>query len=361
MADETPSQIPTWLSNILEQQSRTMASIAQNQEASMNLLNERLSQMERERATEDAIPDPAPTPQTSMRTEALPVTRTKARLPHPDKFDGSDKTAFPQFEGSLRAKLSIDSDVIGGEEEKVWYAFGRLSGDASVRIFPWMSYAQRSGQFTVTGIFEQMSIAFRDPRHQQKALDQLNRTKQGKKNFGDFMNEFNRLLLEAEGWGWEDAVKKGFLKAALTLELRRAMVGVIESKTYEAYCSQLRTVDDQLEQVREISTFRQGWRKRTDDVKSSSASTDAMDWQPTSVSVARVHAKEPRWASEDEIACRRQEGLCLRCGRKGHRVKECKAELPKGRKEVRVAPVRTEPSGKKDNDDPSDVEESGKE
>ena len=65
--------------------------------------------------------------------------------------------------------------------------------------------------------------------------------------------------------------------------------------------------------------------------------------------VVRVHTKELRWASEDEVARRREEGLCLRCGRKGHIVKECKANLSrdkKEKKEVRVAPVRTESRSK---------------
>ena len=82
-------------------------------------LNKRLSRIKGDRAIRDVSPDLAPTLTTFTRTEALPIVRTKARLSHPEKFDGSDKTAFPQFEGSLRAKLSIDSDVIGGEEEKV--------------------------------------------------------------------------------------------------------------------------------------------------------------------------------------------------------------------------------------------------
>ncbi|ERF69053.1 hypothetical protein EPUS_08403 [Endocarpon pusillum Z07020] len=196
-------------------------------------------------------------------------------------------------------------------------------------------------QASLATLNDRISLMEQEQALPVKALDQLNRTKQGKKNFSDFMNEFNRLLLEAEGWGWDDAVKKGFLKAALTLELRRAM----------------------LEQIKEISTFRQGWKKRTDDVRSS-ATADEMDWQPTTVLVAKIRMKEPRWASEDEIARRREEGLCLRCGRKSHRVKECKADLSKdkkGGKEVRVAPVRAEPPDQKNDSNSSDVEESGKE
>jgi len=64
------------------------------------------------------------------------VRKPKLCLLHIEKFDGKDLNFFPQFEGLLRAKLEIDGEAIGGEKERVWYAFGRLTGDAAARIFP---------------------------------------------------------------------------------------------------------------------------------------------------------------------------------------------------------------------------------
>ena len=105
------------------------------------------------------------------------VRKPKPCLPNPEKFDGSELGFFPQFEGLLRAKLEIDGPSIGQEKERVWYAFGRLSGDASARIYPWIEYAERENKFTVREFIEQLRTAFRDPRQQQKALGQINRTK----------------------------------------------------------------------------------------------------------------------------------------------------------------------------------------
>jgi 5-methylcytosine-specific restriction endonuclease McrA len=47
-----------------------------------------------------------------------------------------------------------------------------------------------------------------------------------------------------------------------------------------------------------------------------------MDWQPTQVNALRTKERE-YWGSPEEIAQRRKEGLCLRCGRKGHLVRGC--------------------------------------
>src|SRR5271155_2757423 len=96
-----------------------------------------------------------------------------------------------------------------------------------------------------------MDIAFRDPYMQEKALGKINKTKQGSTPFSEFLSQFDRLLLEAEGWGWPDSIKKGYLKAAISTTLLTATVGTREEATYEEYCAQLRMTSDQLDEVKE--------------------------------------------------------------------------------------------------------------
>ena len=182
-----------------------------------------------------------------------PAVRSRPSLPHPDRFDGKDLSLYPQFEGLLQAKLHIDAASIGGETEQVWYAYGRLSGEAAGRIYPWVMHAQNTATLSVQALFTQMRLAFSDPRQHQKALSQLNRTKQRSQPFSEFLNDFNRLILEAEGWGWEDKIKKGYLKAALSTKLLTATIGIEEKESYEGYCSQLRKISDQLAEIAELT------------------------------------------------------------------------------------------------------------
>lgn len=56
---------------------------------------------------------------------------------------------------------------------------------------------------------------------------------------------------------------------------------------------------------------------------------DEMDREPTKISQAILKANEElkgkraKWVDQDEIARRKEEGRCLRCGRTGCRVAKC--------------------------------------
>ncbi|RAL58005.1 hypothetical protein DID88_007023 [Monilinia fructigena] len=339
---------PQWLQDMFgrqaqqaEQQAQQMMNLTLQQAETIARLESRMALYETSRQETPTSPEiPIATP--PMLDNA--VRKPKPSLPHPEKFDGSELTYFPQFEGLLRAKLEIDGPAIGQEKERVWYAFGRLSGEAAARIFPWIAYANKEEKFTVEEFMGQLRTAFSDPRQQQKALSQINRTKQGTRPFSEFLNEFNRLILEAEGWGWADAIKKGYLKAALNTKLLTATIGVPEEASYDAYCKQLLMINDQLNEIAELTTWRT--KKKSGpfaEVAQSSTmpapSYDTMDWQPT-IAVSSARTKEPRWASDEVIEVRRRSGLCLRCGLDGHRVRECHTKVKFQKKKVRAASMR---------------------
>ena len=69
----------------------------------------------------------------------VPTESQKRKLPDHERFDGQDRSQYPTFETYLRAKLNVDSLVIGNEATKVYYAFGRLSGLAAEQVCPWVS------------------------------------------------------------------------------------------------------------------------------------------------------------------------------------------------------------------------------
>ena len=63
------------------------------------------------------------------------------------------------------------------------------------------------------------------------------------------MSTFDKLLLEACGWNWENLVKKSLLKRGLLRKLIDWMVFIEESASYTGYCTQLRGVNDRLGEV----------------------------------------------------------------------------------------------------------------
>ncbi|RKF77924.1 hypothetical protein GcC1_059032 [Golovinomyces cichoracearum] len=167
--------------------------------------------------------------------------------PHPEKFSGFDPTLYPQFRSLLEAKLQIDAKAIGNEAEKVWYGFGRLTDTASRRIHPWIEFAKNTERFTVEDFLNRLDKAFGDSDKITKAINKLNTIKQGNRDFREFLQDFEQTILEAQGWGWEDQIKKGYLRTALNRELSDRLVSQDEPVGYEDFVSQLRRTSDKME------------------------------------------------------------------------------------------------------------------
>jgi hypothetical protein len=273
-------------------------------------------------------------------TGSGPVKRPRHKMDDPERFDGTDLSLYPQFEGLLFAKLEIDSEAIGNEKEKVWYGFSRLKDGAAGRIYPWIdTYKNRPAVFTVNNFFSQMQLAFKDPTLREKALNRLNSLRQGNRFFSELLSELDRLLLEAGGHEWEDRIKKGYVKAALNFALRERLVTVSEEPSYEGYCRQVKEIADRMAELQQLQ--RSGPSRRNpassasilprhdaaDNTNSTSATPipnlDSMDWEPSSSRAQKPNGKRAKWVSKAELGKRRQNGNCLRCGATGHRVRDC--------------------------------------
>lgn len=257
--------------------------------------------------------------------------------PHPEKFSGSDLSLYPQFRSILEAKLQIDAKAIGNEAERVWYGFGRLTDTASRRIHPWIEFAKNTENFTVDGFLNRLDKAFGDTDKITKAINKLNIIRQGNRDFRDFLQDFEQTVLEAQGWGWEDPIKKGYLRTALNRELSDRLVSQDEPDSYDDFVSQLRKTSDKMEVMK-------SWNERKHRNRYLPQQTlqtlkdengDPMDWEPTqTVSVAAAQrnlrvqlpnseSNRAIWVSHEEIGRRVAAGLCLRCGRRGHRIRDC--------------------------------------
>jgi hypothetical protein len=269
-----------------------------------------------------------PTPQLANGNNKRP----KHSSPHPEKFTGEDESLYPIFRGLLESKLRTDAQAIGGDYEMVWYAFGRLTGTASKRIFPWVQYTQNGPDFTVNCLFRQMDLAFLDLEKQSKAIAKVNTIKQKSRSFREFLQDFDQTLMEANGWGWQEEVKKGLLKAALTGEVRRELVGRDEPATYSAYVALIRKITDDLSEWKDEQKLRSRFQKNPLAPPQQDVADQRMDWEPTRTApVAAARAARSRdqnkprakWVSQQEMARRKEANLCLRCGSGDHYIGQC--------------------------------------
>jgi hypothetical protein len=236
------------------------------------------------------------------------TSRPKHSLPQPE-YTHEDPSLYPQFRGLLAQKLRIDALACGDSEyDRVWYGFACLKGVASSRIFPWIDYAQKVGaSFTIQGFLEQLDTAFSDPQKTQKAITKINQIRQGRRDFREFLHEFEQTLLEAGGWGWDDVIRKGYLKASINYKLKTLLVSQVEPPTYTAYVDLLRLTSDNLEALE-----RSSWRAR-----SPPSQTQPMDWQPTNTTRAGTYV--PKEVQDK----RRKASECIKCGDVGHYARGC--------------------------------------
>ena len=333
--------IPSWLVEFMTNQRAVNESLQQsNQQLAQRL--ESLSRSIRKETTVDATPSVTMTTAPTETSVTDPIIKPKHSRRHPDPYTHEDESMYPQFRGGLEAKLRIDAAAIGQEEEKVWYALDCLKGDAAKRIYPWVEFAKDIDKFIVRELFIQIDLTFSDPQKKAKAIAKINKIEQGDRPFREFLQDFEQTLLEARGWAWDDSVKKGLLKAALSSELTGRLIGKEDPDDYASYCTSIRRVADDLQAWKDTRRFRT--RPATQPAQASQQPTESMDWEPTrttAVSTARTRrtAKRAQWVSEAVRKQRWDSGACLRCGSQEHIQDGCNLRPAK-------PPVKTEEARK---------------
>ena len=168
-----------------------------------------------------------------------------------------------------------------------------------------------------------MDAAFRDSQSTQRALEWINTRRQGKTPFREFLQQFEQKLLEAGGWEFSDSIRKGYLRAALNLEIRTQLVGRDEPHSYDGYVDLIRKISDDLGQIKRMTQGRKQWEAAVE-----AKEENAMDWEPTPRVASGTAPKKGRakWVSQDILDQRRKDRACLRCGMDSHFIKSCPYE-----------------------------------
>jgi hypothetical protein len=246
------NQIPDWLAAFMQSQQQ----LAENQQSTNGHLAQAISELRTLVANPPAA-NVTVQQETMRAAQMTDEVKPRHSQPHPDQFTGEDLSLYPQFRSLLMAKLRIDAKAIGNKEERIWYGYGRLTGKAQSRIHPWIDYAEgKTDEFTEVKFFEQLDIAFADPQAEERAVTELNGMRQGRRPFRDFLSDFEKTLLRANGWDWVDRVKIGYLKAALSKVLRDRLVTVKLPDKFKDYCDEIRHVADNMQEMDEINQGR---------------------------------------------------------------------------------------------------------
>ncbi|OJD20090.1 hypothetical protein ACJ73_08578 [Blastomyces percursus] len=266
-------------------------------------------------------------------------TRPKARMQKPEPYDDTDRTRFPQFIAFLEAKLLIDQNVWDTDVERVWYAFGCLTGKAATRILPWMTtYSTSPEQFTTKKFFSHLKTSFEDKATKTKAMSKLSYMKQGQREFGEHLSEFEQTLLEAGVSDYDDGVKINWLRMSLSSDLRGSSVSVDEDIGYSEYCQRLRKIAYRMEENDRLNKrTRNGanpWlnpgrpmNPRNQPINAAVDRGDPMDIDSGNRTTYNV--RTAKWVDKSVLEARRNSGQCMRCGGSDHLIRACPYGAPK--------------------------------
>ena len=100
-------------------------------------------------------------------------------------------------------------------------------------------------------------------------------------------------------------------------------VDVRESWTLSELMEKVVEIETNLRRIKQASTTSFALQKS----RGNGGSGETMDWEPTATHSARPESaggRRAEWASKGEQERRRQNRLCLRCGKGGHYIATCR-------------------------------------
>ena len=292
-----------------------------------------------------------PTPQDAS------TTRPRHCLDHIGKFSGKN-SEWEAWRLNAMLKVETDGEAIGDDRSQFSYLYSRLEPSAQNRVATWVAstISNPSSIATAKEFLTHCQHVFGDPNAQRNALTKLNDLRQRNgQMLSDYIPKFEELLARAGGTTWDDVVCINYLQNSLNSELSEALISnprlPIE---YQSFKDDVLRIDAQLQAFKGRHKPRTGGMSKMWNTKHTGADAipggNAMDWEPTKTNAAS-------WVSQEELERRKEQGLCLRCGGKGHMIRNCKLK-PAKRPAAHAARAQITQAG---DEETSQAEESGKE
>jgi len=239
-------------------------------------------------------------------------------LTTPPYLTGVDDLTAPLIsDNKIRAKQAR-----GGMTDPKGYIFSRLKGNAA---WAGITYMEQGASRRPGGLWDFLDTQYLDPILDEKARDKLYTFRQGKASLTEYIQEFNRLMYEADEQGNTPALKSRF-RAGLREDLRDKMVSVEVPREW--------TLERLQERVRgvEENMFRAKLGRHPARYPTREDRGDPMDDVRTKLHDTRTRSgdrrKRAEWVTREVLEQRRAKDLCLRCGKKGHCARDCNLAKP---------------------------------
>jgi hypothetical protein len=265
------------------------------------------------------------------------------KQPDPEIFSGTGDVKYSLWKLQMNGKFLVNGDHFDSEVHKLVYFFGRTSGDAQTHLQP--RYEDDSvNKFTIVDqMFEHLDNIYLNPFEKEDARDAYYKLKM--KN-GQAYTEFHTTFLHLAG---KARIPDSELKADLTKKLSTDLNKAIRPRlttfdTLDALHKELIFQDNQLRADRIAADRRARFQARTS-TTSVTPVPSSKDVLPTKKPFSKdglitairpintdktttnpITGKTRPTYSDPVMDQRSRDGLCLKCGKPGHRHKNCPNE-----------------------------------
>jgi len=259
--------------------------------------------------------------ETSKKEEGtgLSTGTRKPKIREPSTFDGDRDN----LRGWL-AQLAVYFEILGWEkdhdDDKIKYTTCLLRGDAMKWYTPYAEKAQAKSWTTWEEYQNELRRQFGPVNARDEARAKIRKLKQGQSSMTDYWNDFRLIASTAQ---MDGATMSEFLIAGMKKELQQAWIlAELDQDDVEAIAlwaikkeARMETLKYNKNSGEESMKIDKTIRNQNGTFKSNTT-YEPMDLDATN-RVPRLNI--PR----NEYQRRMTQGLCLRCGKSGHRIQNC--------------------------------------
>ncbi|CCO37904.1 Retrotransposon-derived protein PEG10 AltName: Full=Embryonal carcinoma differentiation-regulated protein [Rhizoctonia solani AG-1 IB] len=277
-----------------------------------------------------------PTTRSASRTPGGSIKPIKVKAPEP--FKGGSGTEAKQWMARMSGWLRLSVTQFDTEEDVITFLLVNMEGTASAWALPHLANigTNKATIRTVDDFDRAFERAFFDPDEQRAAERKITSLTQTTTTAA-YATEFRTLLMSLD---WNDAALRAQFYKGLHWHVKQQLAQKEDQpRDLEALIAAAIRIDNVR---RELEISRPPRENRP---KPAAAATTSR----TTTGTPRVDSErlksDPNYVSEAERQRRRDEKLCIKCGKAGHRFAECRTGWKgpdKGKETAKVAETESE-------------------
>jgi len=215
---------------------------------------------------------------------------------------------------TMRAKLRIDGDAIGGDEAQFYYVYSSLGAKVQGLVLAFVRRAQKDEDWKPLALLDYLERIYDDPNKAKKAGQRLIELRQETMTITAYLPQFEKTMFEAGADSWPDNAKITTLVGGLNKYTRQRIDGQLTLPAdYNGFVRMLQTLGNQ---------FGPSYVHSNDYGKG-----NAMEWEPVKVAAAKTAPT----VSREQRQAWRDKGRCVRCGSSKHWVSGCNYQPTRSR------------------------------